>query len=146
MFYGNLLAVSSTAAIHAGFLSGGHDCPGLTQLLAHDYFYPANKSLQLPWGLQGDQPLSRDLKPPSSLATSSLRTKTGLFRATPAAGQIPKQLYTACSKACCSTERGPAGSCTSQELPHLLKREMCAPQAAERAMQTQVGLGQPESP
>lgn len=49
MFYGNLLAVSSTA----GFLSRGHSCPELTQLLTHNYFYPVNGSLKLPWGLQG---------------------------------------------------------------------------------------------
>lgn len=79
-------------------------------------YFPSKQVSAIILGSAEDQPLNRDLKPPSRLGT-----KTGLFRATPAASQSHDQLYTACLKGCCRAGRGPTGSCTSQDLPHFWK-------------------------
>lgn len=71
-------------------------------------YLPSKQVSAIILGSAEDQPLNRDLKPPSRLGT-----KTGLFRAAPAASQSHDQLYTACLKGCCRAGRGPTGSCTS---------------------------------
>lgn len=96
--------------------------------LAHNYFYPANRSLQLPWVLQRNKSPNRDLESQKSLVISSLGNKPGNFRAIPVAGQSS-----------CSFREA-----TAQARSYLsFERETCAPQAAQRAMQSHGTSPQP---